>query len=110
MMTPSTRLLSRSIALSTRPATARRQALAVFRQSSSLVLGVKRSKVWSEMPKAVQQHWLPRAQSMTMHRERFEREAPAGALRLATVSVEKRSGTSTLLCQRPTQRECLHTW
>lgn len=56
-MTPSTRLLSRSIALSTRPATARRQALAVFRQSSSLVLGVKRSKVWSEMPKAVQQHW-----------------------------------------------------
>ena len=49
-------------------------------------------------------------QSMTRQRVRLERDAPAGALRLPTVSVEKRSGTVVSFLKSANARQCLQTW
>ena len=48
-------------------------------------------------------------QSITMHLERLEREAPAGALRFATVTIVKRSGTLARPLVSPMARQCLQT-
>ena len=48
-------------------------------------------------------------QSITRHRDRLEREAPAGALRLPTVTVLNLIGTLVSFFTRAKQMTCLHS-